>query len=263
MMDPNTVHIRRGLNNTFDNTFPVQLQNAISESDFRNAMTRINEAAREFNPLQYAQRMQLLMCCSVVVFFTLFAVMGPLSTVIGINTFDMSGGMPTTFVFLIPIMLCFILVPVCIQKHASARMQKEATKLDQVCQAQNRASGGVTFSAQAVVTGMAFGRRGRSRTLSEIMIVCRIVGQSAAATVVPGVPFGQAACGGAVPFGQAVPVQAVATVAATPVTVAATPVAPSGGLGDQLTQLSNLHQTGALSAQEFENAKARLLGNHI
>jgi hypothetical protein len=46
---------------------------------------------------------------------------------------------------------------------------------------------------------------------------------------------------------------------APPPTYAPAPAAEAPGLGDQLAQLAKLHETGALSDQEYAAAKAKLL----
>ena len=77
-------------------------------------------------------------------------------------------------------------------------------------------------------------------------------------------PFG-VPTGGAAPFGQTIPSVATAVnasvpvVHASPVAVAALSASPS--IVDQLNSLTSLYQSGALSASEFEAAKARLLDN--
>ena len=54
--------------------------------------------------------------------------------------------------------------------------------------------------------------------------------------------------------------QQVAAAAAAPATNAAAPAGASDDMVGQLNQMAQLHQSGALSDEEYATAKARILG---
>lgn len=254
--DPNQITLRRGVNNQFDSTFPPLLAQAgLSERDFANALQNINAAMSEFDPVAFARRMQCIAIGTSLFFFALFAIMGLIAAGMWLND-------PT--VLLLPIMILFIAAPVCIMKQTAARIEREVQRVDAVCRAQEMR--GVTFRAEKVATGVTVGRR-RQHVNYDFGLVVRLTagGATSQAYGASAMPFG-VPTGGAAPFGQTIPsVQATAVnasvpvVHASPVAVAASSASPS--IVDQLNSLTSLYQSGALSASEFEAAKARLLDN--
>ncbi|EOD04710.1 hypothetical protein EMIHUDRAFT_360192 [Emiliania huxleyi CCMP1516] len=258
--DPNQITLRRGVNNQFDSTFPPLLAQAgLSERDFANALQNINAAMSEFDPVAFARRMQCIAIGTTLFFFALFAIMGDVAGEMWLND-----AIPSPIVLLLPIMILFIAAPVCIMKQTAARIEREVQRVDAVCRAQEMR--GVTFRAEKVATGVTVGR-GRQHVNYDFGLVVRLTagGATSQAYGASAMPFG-VPTGGAAPFGQTIPsVQATAVnasvpvVHASPVAVAASSASPS--IVDQLNSLTSLYQSGALSASEFEAAKARLLDN--
>jgi len=264
--DQSSVQIRRNFNNAFDTSLPAQLAHAVSAQDFERCMARINEVAITFDPRAFQQRMQCMMVASALFFFALFGIMGP---VLGNMWVGSGGGFPF-MILLIPIMICFIGCPMFIASQAQKRLASEARRLDTACQQQNSVVRGVAFSEEAIATGVAVSRR-RAQMSSEIMIIVRPTAGGGAPVVpgppvvVSGVPTAAASVFSGVPTAAVTYPTAVTTYPAASVAMempvqplSGTPVA-QGGMVEQLTQLNQLRQAGALTETEFENAKARLL----
>ena len=300
--DTSRVKISRGRDNTYSVARPASLEAAVSDADFRRAMTHINEVAKRFDLTSYVRSAKN----TRIVLGYVLPICG---FAMGLGPAAIALSMPIKMILVVVVglnaiglIVGFIVYCNTVQGVAS-KVEHEASILDGACRQQSSTLRTVSFHAVAEEIfhakeccpdqggvqsgGFQSGVRKGYMWKTEISIVVKILDENARAKAQAqaqnsimsqfgmGTQMSQFGMGAQMSqFGMGAPMsqfgmgrQEVAVVA-TPVNAAPVPVGEAvgdggGGFVAQLAQLDQLHKSGALSAAEYQAAKGRLLSSNV